>query len=54
MHKENKVFFSADSEVISKGHRLFGHCMKDAFLSWKTNQKSNSSVNPEKKIEHQS
>ena len=35
MKKENRIFFSSESEAIENGFRLCGHCMKDNYKKWK-------------------
>lgn len=35
MKKENRIFFSSESEAIEKGYRPCGHCMKDTYKKWK-------------------
>ena len=32
----NRVFFSSESEAVANGFRPCGHCMRDAYLKWKT------------------
>jgi methylphosphotriester-DNA--protein-cysteine methyltransferase len=38
MRVENRVFFSSESEARSAGYRPCGHCMRIAYLAWKTAQ----------------
>ena len=35
MKKENRIFFSSESEAIENGYRPCGHCMKDNYKKWK-------------------
>jgi methylphosphotriester-DNA--protein-cysteine methyltransferase len=35
MKKENRVFFSSETEAIEKGYRPCGHCMKKEYKIWK-------------------
>lgn len=44
--KKNRVFFASAPEAVKKGYRPCAHCMRRAYLIWKTNQTRNGSVNP--------
>lgn len=35
MKRENRVFFSSESEAIENGYRPCGHCMKEKYKTWK-------------------
>lgn len=35
MKRENRVFFSSESETIENGFRPCGHCMKEKYQKWK-------------------
>jgi methylphosphotriester-DNA--protein-cysteine methyltransferase len=35
MKRENRVFFSAENEAISRGYRPCGKCMKIQYQQWK-------------------
>lgn len=35
MKRENRVFFSSESEAMENGFRPCGHCMKAAYKKWK-------------------
>jgi len=35
MKRENRVFFSSESEAIENGFRPCGHCMKEKYQKWK-------------------
>jgi methylphosphotriester-DNA--protein-cysteine methyltransferase len=37
MKSENRVFFSSATEAEKNGYRPCGHCMKDAYTTWKKN-----------------
>jgi methylphosphotriester-DNA--protein-cysteine methyltransferase len=39
MKKENRVFFVSKDDAIQQGYRPCGHCMKQAYLQWKDEQK---------------
>lgn len=34
MKRENRVFFSSESEAIEKGYRPCGHCMMNEYKTW--------------------
>jgi len=36
MKVENRVFFKSEKEAAELGYRPCGHCMRDAYLRWKT------------------
>ncbi|SKB84264.1 Ada metal-binding domain-containing protein [Dyadobacter psychrophilus] len=36
MKAMNRVFFSSEQEAVAHGFRPCGHCMRDAYLKWKT------------------
>jgi len=36
MKAVNRVFFSSEQEAMAHGFRPCGHCMRDAYLKWKT------------------
>ena len=38
MKRANRVFFSTREEAEKKGYRPCGHCMKEEYLRWKTQQ----------------
>lgn len=35
MHRKNRVFFSDETAALSLGYRPCGHCMKQAYMSWR-------------------
>lgn len=35
MKKENRVFFTDESEALQNGYRPCGHCMKESYRQWK-------------------
>ena len=35
MHRKNRVFFSDEAAALSLGYRPCGHCMKQAYMSWR-------------------
>jgi methylphosphotriester-DNA--protein-cysteine methyltransferase len=35
MKRENRVFFSTESEAIQNGYRPCGHCMKQEYKIWR-------------------
>lgn len=35
MKRENRVFFTTETEAISAGYRPCGHCLKAAYQKWK-------------------
>lgn len=35
MKRENRVFFSSETEAIEKGFRPCGHCLRDKYQKWK-------------------
>lgn len=35
MKRENRVFFSLESEAIESGYRPCGHCMREKYKKWK-------------------
>ncbi|MBC9797210.1 Ada metal-binding domain-containing protein [Sinomicrobium weinanense] len=35
MKRENRVFFSSEEEARSNGYRPCGHCMPEAYRTWK-------------------
>ncbi len=37
MNKENRLFFTSETEAIRHGYRPCGHCMKNEYLKWKNN-----------------
>jgi methylphosphotriester-DNA--protein-cysteine methyltransferase len=37
MKKENRVFFTSEKEAIQNGFRPCGHCMREEYLNWKSN-----------------
>ncbi|MCF0050795.1 metal-binding protein [Dyadobacter sp. LJ53] len=36
MKMKNRVFFSSVAEALAHGFRPCGHCMREAYLKWKT------------------
>ena len=44
MKKENRVFFSSETEAIKDGFRPCGHCMKHRYWVWK--EKGKSTLDP--------
>lgn len=36
MKAENRVFFRSEKDALNEGFRPCGHCMREAYLSWKT------------------
>lgn len=34
---QNRVFFSSEAEAIANGYRPCGHCMKEKYKLWKSN-----------------
>lgn len=36
MKLENRVFFVSEQAALEAGFRPCGHCLRDAYLSWKT------------------
>lgn len=38
MRARNRVFFRDEQEALGMGFRPCGHCMKEAYTSWKTKQ----------------
>lgn len=46
MKIENRVFFSDENEAIKNGYRPCGHCMKQKYEKWKTeNHSSRTNTN---------
>jgi methylphosphotriester-DNA--protein-cysteine methyltransferase len=41
MKKQNRVFFTSESEAQALGYRPCGHCMRAAYLRWKLDKYSN-------------
>ena len=39
MKVENRVFFISEAEALQAGYRPCGHCMKEAYHSWKHSTK---------------
>lgn len=39
MLRENRIFFTSETEAIAAGFRPCGHCMKDKYLQWKNKKK---------------
>ena len=37
MKRKTRVFFKSAAEAISVGYRPCGHCMKDEYKKWKSN-----------------
>lgn len=35
MNKMNRIFFMNEEEAITEGYRPCGHCMREAYKSWK-------------------
>ncbi|WP_347218202.1 Ada metal-binding domain-containing protein [Chryseobacterium sp.] len=35
MKKENRVFFTEESEALQNGYRPCGHCMREEYQQWK-------------------
>ncbi|WP_335966386.1 MULTISPECIES: Ada metal-binding domain-containing protein [Galbibacter] len=35
MQKENRVFFKTEKEAVINNYRPCGHCMKQAYKTWK-------------------
>ncbi|WP_440205983.1 Ada metal-binding domain-containing protein [Acinetobacter oleivorans] len=35
MKRKNRVFFKDEVEALALGYRPCGHCMKQAYMSWK-------------------
>lgn len=35
MKRENRVFFSSESEAFENGFRPCGHCLKEEYQKWK-------------------
>lgn len=40
MKKENRVFFSSESEALSFGYRPCGHCMRQDYRTWTGSEKN--------------
>ena len=38
MLKKNRVFFESEEEARAHGFRPCGHCMREAYKQWKTEQ----------------
>ena len=38
MLKKNRVFFKSEEEAQAMGFRPCGHCMREAYKQWKTEQ----------------
>ncbi|MCF0063041.1 metal-binding protein [Dyadobacter chenwenxiniae] len=38
MKMKNRVFFSSVAEALAQGFRPCGHCLREAYLKWKTGQ----------------
>jgi len=36
MKKENRVFFTTETEALENGYRPCGHCMKEKYRNWKS------------------
>lgn len=36
MKKENRVFFTGESEALQNGYRPCGHCMREKYQQWKS------------------
>ena len=36
MKKSTRIFFSSEHEALKEGYRPCGHCMRKAYLDWKT------------------
>lgn len=36
MLAENRVFFASEQEALSAGYRPCGHCLRAAYLDWKS------------------
>ena len=36
MKLDNRVFFKSEDEAVTMGYRPCGHCMRKAYLNWKT------------------
>lgn len=35
MNRENRIFFTTETEALELGYRPCGHCMKEAYKQWK-------------------
>ena len=35
MKKENRLFFSSETEAKAEGYRPCGHCMREKYIKWK-------------------
>ncbi|MEM9647009.1 MAG: Ada metal-binding domain-containing protein [Bacteroidota bacterium] len=40
MKKENRVFFNSEEDAIANGYRPCGHCIREAYRSWKAGMKT--------------
>lgn len=39
MKMANRVFFATEQEAVDAGYRPCGHCMKNAYVKWKKQNK---------------
>ena len=45
MKTENRVFFKNENQAIAEGFRPCGHCMREKYLIWKTNNSKIQQLN---------
>jgi methylphosphotriester-DNA--protein-cysteine methyltransferase len=38
MKKENRIFFTGETEALQKEYRPCGHCMREKYQQWKSQQ----------------
>lgn len=42
MKPENRVFFTSETEAKGLGYRPCGHCMREAYIKWKKDNRNGS------------